>query len=80
MDEPYMVLSAGTFAVWCRRCSWRSRPCPISSFDPLVFAAVVAVSAADWRDHACLSERARRAPVTDLGEVEPAPVFHTGVA
>ena len=76
MDEPYMVLDSGMFAVWCRLCSWRSQPRLIFGLDPLVFAAVVAMSAAEWRDHANTHERAGRAPVTRSGEAGPAPVFH----
>ncbi len=71
MNEPYMVLDSGTFVVWCRQCSWSSQPRLTASVDPLVFAAVVAMSAADWQDHAC-GEGAGAAPVWP-GEVGPAP-------
>ncbi len=53
MGEPYMVLDAGTFAVWCRRCRWRSQPRLVFGADPLVFAAVTAISTAEWQEHAC---------------------------
>ena len=53
MTEPYQVLDAGYYTVWCRRCPWRSEPRSVSGADPLVFAAVTAISAAEWQEHAC---------------------------
>jgi len=52
MSEPYGVLIDGEWSVWCRRCSWRSQPRLVSSVDPLVFAAVIAITAAEWQEHA----------------------------
>jgi hypothetical protein len=71
MNEPYRVLDSGAFVMWGRKCSWTSRPRLVADVDPLVFTAVVAMTAAEWRDHTC-GEGAGVAPVWS-GEAGPAP-------
>jgi hypothetical protein len=52
MSEPYGVLNAGEWSLWCRACTWRSVP---RRADPLTFRASLCSADADWRAHLCIA-------------------------
>lgn len=72
MREPYGVLDAGEWSVWCRACSWRSKPTPLT--DSSIFRA----ARAEWAAHVCV--QADGAPAYRLEEVGPAPLASLEVA
>jgi hypothetical protein len=75
MNEPYGVLNAGAWSLWCRACTWRSVP---RQADPLAFRAALREAEADWRAHRCL--QAAGAPADRLSEVGPVPLSNRAVA
>jgi hypothetical protein len=75
MSEPYGVLNAGEWSLWCRACSWRSVP---RQAGPLTFKASLIAAQADWRAHLCM--QASGAPAHRLEEVGPVPLSNREVA
>jgi hypothetical protein len=72
MCEPYGVLDAGEWSVWCRACSWRSQPRPLT--DCSIFRDV----RAEWAAHPCT--QVDGAPGDQLKAAGPAPLSILGVA
>ncbi len=75
MSEPYGVLNAGEWSLWCRACSWRSIP---RQADPLVFRASLREAEDAWRAHRCM--QGAGAPAHRLKEVGPVPLSILEVA
>lgn len=65
MDQPYGVLDAGEWSVWCRTCSWRSKS------KPLAGRWTFREAEAKWRSHPCMP--AAGAPADRLKVAGPAP-------
>ncbi len=74
-EQPYGVLNAGEWSLWCRACSWRSDP---RQADPLVFRASLRDAEAEWRAHLCM--QVPGAPAHRLQEVGPVPLSTLEVA
>jgi hypothetical protein len=72
MREPCGVLDVGEWSVWCRACSWRSKPKPLT--DRQVFCA----AEAEWAAHPCAPVDG--APAYRLEEVGPVPLASREVA
>jgi hypothetical protein len=75
MREPYGVLNAGEWSLWCRVCSWRSVP---RQADPQLFKSARNEAEAEWRAHPCV--QAPGAPAHRLMEVGPVPLSVLEVA
>ena len=75
MSEPYGVLNAGEWSLWCRACSWRSVP---RQADPLAFRDSLREAEAKWRVHLCM--QATGAPAHRLKVVGPVPLSIREVA
>jgi hypothetical protein len=72
MREPYGVLDAGEWSVWCGACSWRSKPKPLT--DRSIFRAAVG----EWAAHPCV--QVDGAPADRLKAAGPAPLSMPEVA
>jgi hypothetical protein len=72
MREPYGVLDAGEWSVWCRACSWRSKPTPLT--DRSIFRA----AESEWAAHPCV--QVDGAAAGQLTEVGPPPLAIREVA
>ncbi len=75
MSEPYGVLNAGEWSLWCRACSWRSVPLQA---DPPTFKATRHAAEVEWRAHLCT--QVPGAPAHRLQEVGPVPLSIREVA
>jgi hypothetical protein len=75
MREPYGVLNAGEWSLWCRACLWRSVP---RQADPQVFKAARDEADTEWRVHQCV--QAPGAPAHRLQAVGPVPLSTLEVA
>jgi hypothetical protein len=75
MGEPYGVLNAGEWSLWCRACTWRSVP---QQADPLTFRIARLEAEARWLAHPCT--QAPGAPAHRLEEVGPVPLSNREVA
>ncbi len=69
MREPYGVLNAGEWSLWCRTCLWRSAP---RQANPQAFKAARAEADAEWRVHQCV--QALGAPAQRPQGVGPVPL------
>ncbi len=74
-EQPYGVLNAGEWSLWCRACSWRSVS---RQAGPGSFKASLREANAEWRAHLCM--QASGAPAHRLQEVGPAPLSILEVA
>jgi hypothetical protein len=72
LANPYPVLNAGLWSVWCRSCTWRTEPTPTGP-DLESFRAVRAAAEAAWSDHQDREHQPEGAPAGRLGEVGSAP-------
>jgi hypothetical protein len=70
--DPYAVLNAGYWSVWCRACPWRTKPTP-TGLDLASFRAVRATAEAAWRDHHDQTHTVGGAPADRLKGVGSAP-------
>jgi len=75
MDEPYGVLDAGEWSVWCRACSWRSKPRRVARPS---FRDIRSYAEAQWRTHRCA--QGTGAAANRLAEVGPPPLSTREVA
>jgi hypothetical protein len=74
-EQPYGVLNAGEWSLWCRACFWRSLS---RQADPLSFKASLREAEAEWRAHSCV--QGSGAPAHRLQEVGPVPLSILEVA
>ncbi len=58
-EQPYGVLNAGEWSLWCRACLWRSLS---RQADPLSFKASLREAEAEWRAHSCVQGSGAPAP------------------